>query len=132
MGLFRFLTKSWRSMARPHTKWVELNGFNLTSHAQNRIADPKRNISKMDVVDHFFSKPLVETEASESKRDQSSEYYRIGKKLISPIATLSNNVKTIRRIGRKEIKSHNLKVDNPKKRTFKKDEEREIGTKIHR
>ena len=132
MGLFRFLTKSRRSMARPHTKWVELNGFNLTSHAQNRIADSKRNISKMDVVDHFFSKPLVNTPIRKNRADGTDEYDRIGRKLASPIATKSNNVKTIRRISDQDQRDYTLKIDTVKNRTNKKDEKSEIGTKVHR
>lgn len=120
MGWFKFITKSRKSMAKPHTKWLELNGFNLTSHAQNRIADPKRNISKMDVIDHFYSSPLLNTPIGKSKDDGTDEFYRIGKKLNSAIAARTNNVKTIRRISDQDQKKYDLKVDNKKKRTFKK------------
>lgn len=105
-------------MANPKTKWVKLNGFNLTSHAQNRIVS--RKIKKADVVDHFYSDPLIETPIRKSKSDDTDEYDRIGKKLFSPIAADTNNVKMIRAINKNRAKKYGLVIDNPKKRTFRR------------
>ena len=44
-------------MAKIKTKPVRVGKYSITSHAQNRIVDEKRNMNKCDVIDNLFTKP---------------------------------------------------------------------------
>ncbi len=48
-------------MAKPNTKRVRLGKYTVSSHAQNRVVDPKRKMSKLDMLRKLFTKPNVIT-----------------------------------------------------------------------
>lgn len=95
--------KSKKAMSKPHTKRVKLNKYTLTSHAQNRIAEKPRNITKFDVIDDLYRKELYK---SPQRRyvDGTMEYTRIGRRLTSYVASKTNNIKSIHRNNEKDVK----------------------------
>ena len=68
MSLLKFLLKPKRKLAKPKTKRVTLFGYVLSSHVQNRIADPKRGINKFSVITHFIAPPVVTGPETISKK----------------------------------------------------------------
>ena len=54
MSILGFLFKSKKSMAKPYTKEVKVGKYTLTKHAQNRIAEPKKDLSKHNVLRNLF------------------------------------------------------------------------------
>lgn len=46
-------------MAKPSTKDVKVGKYTLTKHAQNRISEPKKDLSKHNVLRNLFGKSNV-------------------------------------------------------------------------
>lgn len=46
-------------MSKSHAKRIKIREFTLTSHVQNSIADPKRNLKKLDILDNLLRKPIA-------------------------------------------------------------------------
>lgn len=107
MSLIGFLLKSKKSMAKPDTRHIKVGKYNITSHAQNRIVDPSRNLKKTDLVDNLFCDPLG---ISEIKADINGDvsYQRVGKYALTYINPTNNNVASIRRTNKKDAKLYNL------------------------
>ena len=51
MSIVSWLLKRKSEMAKENTPHVKLGKYTLTSHAQNRVADPARKTRKRDVFD---------------------------------------------------------------------------------
>lgn len=108
MSLISFLFKSKWSMSKPYTKRVKLNKYTLTSHAQNRIADKSRKISKYDAIDDLYRKELYRSPIYHSKKDNSLGFDRYGRRLLSYVTLNTNNIKSIRRYKIREAKNMGL------------------------
>ena len=95
-------------MANPKTKVVKLRKFTLLPHLQNRLVQKDRAVTKCDLVDNLYRKPLglCEVIIDDFKRPS---YCRVGRRCTATINPITNNVITIRRVARKEIKRFNLK-----------------------
>lgn len=120
MSLLKFLLKPKRKLAKPKTKRVTLFGYVLSSHVQNRIADPKRGINKFSVITHFIAPPVVTGPETISKKDGTKEYRRYGSKLTSVILSKNKVVKSIWKNNRRECKEFGLVVVDERTRRFGK------------
>ena len=59
MSIFGFLFKSKKNMAKANTKDVKVGKYTLTKHAQNRIVEPEKDLSKCNVLRNLFGKSYV-------------------------------------------------------------------------
>lgn len=120
MSILKFIFKPKREMAKPKTRRINLFGFVFSSHAQNRIADPKRNISKTSVIVHFGSRPLATSEETISRNDGTKEFRRYGSKLTSVVSSNGQVVKTLWRNNKRECRKMGLMIANKRTRLFAK------------
>lgn len=96
MSVIKWLLKPKKSMSKTNTKRVRVGKYTISSHAQNRVADPSRNLKKKDMVVNLLgktsknSKPYTHT-------DGTSQYDRINEKnrTLTHIVKRSNVVKSI-------------------------------------
>lgn len=96
MSIFSWLFKSKKQMANPNTKWVKIGKYKITSHAQNRIVDKSRNLSKTDLLVNLFGN----SKNSEIyKHENDNQYDRVNRRnrTITHITSKNNVVKTIRK-----------------------------------
>lgn len=56
MSLLGFLFKSKKEMVKENTKHVKVGKYELSSHAQNRMVDIKRDLKKKDMLINLFGK----------------------------------------------------------------------------
>ena len=107
MSILGFLFKPKKEMAKKNTKRVKVGKYVITKHAQNRIVEKSRMISKIDVLDNLFTKP---NGVSKTKYDEDGRpsYNRIGKRATTSINPKENVVTTCRPISKNEIKKYNL------------------------
>ena len=54
MSIIGFLFKSKNNMAKKNTKDVRVGKYTLTKHAQHRIVDPEKDLSKHNVLRNLF------------------------------------------------------------------------------
>ena len=108
MSIISFLLKPKCRMSKNHTRPIKIGKFILSSHAQNRIAQKDRKITKIDVLDNLLTRPNGITVAKYDK-DNRASYCRVGKRITTAINPKNNVVATIRHISIKEIKQFNLK-----------------------
>ena len=108
MSILGFLFKPKSEMAKDDTKHVRVGKYILTSHAQNRIVDKTRKMSKGDVLDNLFTKPNVKTKVKFDKLNRPS-YNRIGKKITTSINPQNSNVVSCRPVSKQEVKQYRLK-----------------------
>ena len=108
MSILGFLFKPKSEMAKEDTKHVRVGKYTLTSHAQNRIVDKTRKMSKGDVLDNLFTKPNVKTKVKFDKLNRPS-YNRIGKKITTSINPQNSNVVSCRPVSKQEVKQYGLK-----------------------
>ena len=101
--MIKFILKSKKKMAEPFTETVKVGKYTLTSHAQNRIADPARNLKKFYILDNLFREPLGYRDFKINKLGQPS-YIQVGRYASTVINPLNNNVVTARRPNGKDAK----------------------------
>ncbi len=93
-------------MAKENTKPIKVGKYKISSHAQNRIVQKDRNLTKRGLVDNLFTKPNA---ISNIQGEKPFRYYnRIGKTMTTSINPDTNVVATARRVSKKEIKEYNL------------------------
>ena len=107
MSILGFLFKSKKEMSKITTKHVKVGKYTLTSHAQNRIVDKTRKMSKIDVIDNLFTKPNAKTNVKLDESERPS-YNRIGKRITTSINPKNHNVVSCRPISKQEIKKFDL------------------------
>lgn len=94
-------------MAKIKTKPVRVGKYSITSHAQNRIVDEKRNMNKCDVIDNLFTKPNAISKIKYDNLNRPS-YRRIGKRITTRINPNNNYVTTVTPVSRQDIRDFNL------------------------
>ena len=108
MSILVFLFKSKKEMAKETTRHIKVGKYTLTSHAQNRIVDKTRKMSKTDVIDNLFTKPNVKTCVKLDGSGRPS-YNRIGKRITTSINPKNHNVVSCRPVSKQDIKKFDLK-----------------------
>lgn len=107
MSTIGFLLKSKKKMEKENTKIVKVRGYNITSHAQNKIVNPSRNLKKKYVVSDLYSKPLGYSHFEYDKKKGPS-YRRIGNYCVMGINSYFKNVTTAWRLGEDKAKKMGL------------------------
>ena len=107
MSIVSWLLKPKSDMAKENTPCVKLGKYTLTSHAQNRVADPTRKTRKRDVIDNLFTRPHAITKTKTDNRGRPS-YNRMGKRITTSINPRNNNVVSLRPVSDSEEKKYNL------------------------
>ena len=93
-------------MAKPNTKRVKVGRYTLTAHAQNRIVDKTRKISKIDVLENLFTKPNGVTVVKIENKKPS--YNRVGKTITTSINPINDFVVTCRPVSRQDRQEFDL------------------------
>ncbi len=106
MSILSWFLKSKKEMAKKNTKPVKVGKYKVSSHAQNRIVQEDRNLTKWGLVDNLFSKPNAISNVQGDKPFRS--YNRIGKTMTTSINPDTNVVATARRVSKKEMRDYNL------------------------
>lgn len=106
MSLLGWLLKSKKEMLKFNTKPVRVGSYKISSHAQNRIVQKDRCLTKWGLIDNLFTKPNAISKVRGEKPYRS--YNRIGKRMTTSINPDTKVVVTARRVSRKEVKEYNL------------------------
>ena len=98
MGILRYMFKPKKRMSRKNTSQIKIGKYTVSSHAQNRIVDPKRNLKKKDLIINLFgksnnSKPYLHKDGKTTQYDRIN--YR--NRTITHITLNKNMVKSIRK-----------------------------------
>lgn len=111
MSILGFFLKPKKEMAKHNTKYVRMGKYTITSHAQNRIVQPDKNLSKVDMISNLFGRS--KNSNTYTHRDGTRQYDRLNRKnrTITFITADKHRVKTIRKYHKcneqKEIKKFN-------------------------
>lgn len=110
MSLFSFFHKPIEEMKNKNTKRIKVGRYTISSHAQNQIADPRRNLKKTDLTSNLFLKADYVSKP-EKREDGSYSYARIRGKVCTHIVPKNRLVKTIHKVHKpsKEISKYKRK-----------------------
>ena len=103
MSILSWFFKSKKQMAKPNTPRVRIGKYKVSSHAQNRMADPKRNLRKRDMVQNLCGRS-IQSDTYLHKDKQTIQYDRLNKRnqTVTYIVKKDNVVKTIRKYHKKD------------------------------
>lgn len=98
MSVIKYLFKSKKKMMKKDTSQIRIGKFVISSHAQNRIIDPKRKLKKRDLIINLFgksynSKPYMHKDGKTIQYDRINYHNRT----ITHITLNKHMVKTIRK-----------------------------------
>lgn len=98
MSIVSWYCKSKKNMKKVNTKHVRVGKYTVSSHAQNRIVDPKRKLKKRDMIINLLSKKS-KTSKTYLHKDGAKQYDRVnaGNRTITRITQKENRVKTIQK-----------------------------------
>lgn len=98
MSILGWFLKPKKEMAKKNTKHVKMGKYTVTSHAQNRTADPSRKLKKKDMVINLLGKESKNS-GSYTHKDGTTQYDRVNNKnrTVTHITKKDNHVKTIQR-----------------------------------
>ena len=94
MSILGFFFKPKKEMAKKNTPRVRMGKYTISSHAQNRVVEPKRNLKKSDMVRNLLGRSF-QTELYDYHGEK--QYSRIHKKTKTNISD-KNVVKTIHKV----------------------------------
>lgn len=94
-------------MSKPNTKVVDVKGFRVSSHAQNRIVEQNRNLKKYYLINNLYKKPLATSKVTKDKFGKNS-YRRFGNYATTIIDPDDNTICTIWRNKEKEVKNYGI------------------------
>lgn len=97
MSILGWFLKPKRNMAKEHAKHVRIGKYEVSSHAQNRIADPSRKLKKRDMVINLKGKS--KNSPIYTHIDGTVQYDRVSEKnrTLTHITKKKNIVKSINR-----------------------------------
>lgn len=127
MSTLSFLFKSAKKMAEKETKRVKVGKYTITKHAQNRIAEKSRKISKWDVISTLLTKPNGVTQIK--YKGGRPSYNRVGKSATASINPINNNVVSCRAVSRQdrnEFDLINVSKNKRRKKYVKRNSKRKI------
>ena len=110
MSLFSFFRKPIEEMKNTNNKRIKIGRYTISSHAQNQIANEKRNLKKIDLTSNLFLK--ADYVSKPEKRESGSySYVRIRGKVCTHIVPKTRLVKTIHKVHKplKEILKYKRK-----------------------
>lgn len=117
MSLLKYLFKPRKDTAKPNTKPVRVGKYIISAHAQNRISQKKRNLSKWDLLINLYGNSY---NSDLYVKDGVVQYDRVNSnnRTTTHIIDKNNKVKTIRKYhntekGRQEAYK-NFKGGEPK------------------
>lgn len=95
MSILRFLLKSKNKMSKEDTKAVQVGKYTISSHAQNRVVDPKRALTKKDLLINLFGHS--KNSETYTHQNETKQYDRVNNKnrTITHITKKRHVVKTI-------------------------------------
>jgi len=102
--LLVWFLKPKKRMAKIPTKRKRLWKYTISSHAQNEVADPTRNLRKLDVPDNLLRKPLGFENGKISKEGRL--VYRVGRWCTLGINPDSKVVINARKASKKERRKY--------------------------
>ncbi len=98
MSILGLLFKPKKEMEKKDTKHIKMGKYEISSHAQNRIVEDKRNLRKKDMIQNLFcnsieSKPYIYTDGRTVQYDRFNKNNRT----VTHIVKKGHLVKTIRK-----------------------------------
>ena len=114
MSILSFLLKPRKDMEKDHTKTVKLGKYTVTSHAQNRIVQKDRKLTKCDLIHNLFGHS--ENSKVYKHNDGTLQYDRINQqnRTITYITANKHYVKTIRKFHKQNEKKELIKIKERK------------------
>ncbi len=110
MSVFRWLFKSKKSMAKENTKPVRVGRYTISTHAQHRVSQNDRKVSKLDMLRNLFGKSIkskvYKHDDGSNQYDQLNQYNRTITHIVDDIHV----VKSIRRYKKKREQKEIKKV----------------------
>lgn len=96
MSILTWFFKPKKSMAKTNTKHVRMGKYEISSHAQHRIADTSRNLKKKDMAINLLSKTSKNSNIY-THADGTKQYDRVNDKnrTLTHIVNKTNIVKSI-------------------------------------
>ena len=103
MSILSWFLKPKKQMAKKNTPRVRIGKYKVSSHAQNRTVDPKRDLRKKDMVQNLCGRS-IQSEPYLHKDKQTVQYDRLNKnnQTVTYITKKGNVVKTIRKYHKKD------------------------------
>ncbi|MGM9969675.1 MAG: hypothetical protein ACI35S_04685 [Anaeroplasma sp.] len=108
MSTLSFLFKSKKEMSKDNTKPVKVGKFTISSHAQNRIVEPARRVTKSGVVSNLVREPLGVSRVKYDDENRPS-YNRVGNSVVTSINPDTSVVASVRRTNKNDAKKYNLR-----------------------
>ena len=95
MSIFSWFLKPKKEMAKKNTKHVKVGKYEVSSHAQNRVAEKSRDLKKKDMVINLLGKS--QNSPNYQHTDGTVQYDRVNEKnrTLTHIVNKSNVVKSI-------------------------------------
>lgn len=95
MSIVGWYLKPKRKMAKEHTKHVRIGKYEVSSHAQNRVAESDRDLKKHDMIINLCGKS--KNSPNYKHKDGTVQYDRINEKnrTLTHIVNKTNVVKSI-------------------------------------
>lgn len=100
MSLIGWFIKPKSRMAKKNTKNVKIGKYIVSSHAQNRVVDKERKLSKVDIPVNLLTKPVKITKVRIDEKGPS--YQRVGKKATTSINPNNNKITSVWRTSSKK------------------------------
>ena len=128
MSILGFLLKPKRRMAKKHTKHIRVGKYTITKHAQNRITEKNRKISKLDILNNLFTKPNGITKIKVDNLNRPS-YNRVGKYATTSINPETDYVVSCRPVSDHDVSEFdliNIRKKGQKKKYVKRNSKKTI------
>ncbi len=102
MSILGFLFKPKKEMAKKDTPRVRMGKYTVSSHAQNRIAEPKRDLKKTDLVRNLFGRSIQSKPYKH--KDGTKQYDKVNRynRTLTNITCNEKVVKSIRKYHKKD------------------------------
>ena len=102
MSILGFLFKPKKEMAKKDTPRVRMGKYTVSSHAQNRVVDPKRDLKKTDLVRNLFGRSIQSKPYKH--KDGTKQYDRANRhnRTLTNVTCNEKVVKSIRKYHKKD------------------------------
>ena len=102
MSIIGFLLKPKKEMAKKDTPRVRMGKYTISSHAQNRVVEPKRHLKKTDLVRNLFGRSIQSK--TYKHKDGTKQYDRVNRhnRTLTNITCHEKVVKSIRKYHKRD------------------------------